>query len=164
MFKREYIWLGIEAFFVLMAMILLKIWIFPFFISIWFPTGDLSSQMFTWTMLIMAVMTCFIYLGLGSQAKYLYRLSHSEAIFFFLLFHLLFYLPNPYLESVQIHWLRLGGDLIFLFSLQPVPFSLQWVVFFYLLFFQIGRSIQVLENQKGRRGNWLRSEIERMRS
>jgi hypothetical protein len=53
---------GFEVAFVLSMMILLKEWIFPFFISIWFPTNELSAWMYDWTVIMVGIITFFIYL------------------------------------------------------------------------------------------------------
>ncbi len=151
MIKQNYLRLGCEAIFVLKAIIILKSWIFPFFISIWFPIDDLSSQMIHWTVLMVGVVICFLYLGLGSLSKFGYDLTTWDAFCFFLFFHLPFFLPFSFMQEAKEIWLRLFGDFLSLFLAQ-VPFSISpnGIVFFYFLLFFLGRKIQVLEQSAER--------------
>ncbi|RAL22614.1 hypothetical protein [Thermoflavimicrobium daqui] len=151
MVRREYFWFACEAFLVLMMIIVLKIWVFPFFISIWYPTDDVSSQMMMWTVLIISVITCFIYLGLGSSAKYTYGFSFLKAVCLFIIFHLPLFIPLAFLEKMKIDWLRLFGDFLFLFSVGDfIAFSLEWMILVYFLFFLAGRKVEVRDQKKTR--------------
>jgi hypothetical protein len=148
MIKQNYLRLGCEAIFVLKAIIILKSWIFPFFISIWFPIDDLSSQMIHWTVLMVGVVTCFLYLGLGSLSKFGYHFTSRDALFFFTFFHLPFFLPISFMKEAKETWLSLFGDFLSLFFAQ-VPFSVSQngIFFFYLLLFFLGRKVQVMEEE-----------------
>ncbi|TCS93380.1 hypothetical protein [Hazenella coriacea] len=145
MFIQRYWRWWIEATFVLISITLLKIWVFPFFISIWFPTNDLSSLMLEWTLIMVGIITCFIYIGLGSSAKFSHRLSLSEAIICFFIIHIPLLLPEwAGMLEIKTGWKNMIGDLFALFfPKQSLPLGLMFSIYFSLFLF--GRGIQVQE-------------------
>ncbi|SDW59424.1 hypothetical protein SAMN05444487_104218 [Marininema mesophilum] len=151
--------LAIEIGFVLTTVIVLKEWVFPYFIWRFFPTGDMAARMGEWMMIIVGVITCIIYLGLGSTSRQLYRLSVIEAIQVFALIHLpLLIVGWLNLPTTQLFtliqgggeaWSRLIGDGIRLFepslSLNLMLLS-EWIA---LILFLCGRNLRVLEDTLG---------------
>ncbi|EGK13947.1 hypothetical protein HMPREF9374_0480 [Desmospora sp. 8437] len=85
--------LAVEMVFVLASVIWLKEWVFPFFISQWFPQADTASQMLEWILLVIGVITCFIYVGLGSSAWNHHGLKAGPSLGVFLVIHLPLLLP-----------------------------------------------------------------------
>lgn len=143
----RYLRMWMETTFVVTMIMLLKSWIFPFFIYIWFPTNDLSSLMLEWTVLMVGMITCFIYLGLGSSAKYVHQLSIMESFFLFLLIHVpLFLLGFSGWSEIHLVWQNLIGDLFALFAPEQMISEIQ-LFFIYLLFFLMGRIIQVKDQE-----------------
>jgi hypothetical protein len=136
--------LGIEMLFVLSAIIVLKIWVFPFFISIWFPTDDLAAMLQQWTAIMVGIITCFIYLGLGSSAKHVYQLSKREAAAVFFAVHL----PGVlWAGKLYGTWVGLVEDLVRLFLSQ---FTFYGIYFFMVCFglFLLGRGIRVRDEEQ----------------
>ncbi|MBA4496056.1 hypothetical protein ACFO25_16655 [Paenactinomyces guangxiensis] len=139
--------LGLETLFVISVIIILKMWVFPFFISIWFPTDDLSALMQEWTVLIVGMITCFVYLGLGSSAKHVYQFSAIRAAALFFIIHLQWLLPVFFLfNDIITVWLRLIGDFVSLFS-PGQSFSYPYFVIVYLGLFLLGRGIRVKDEK-----------------
>ncbi|SEN28339.1 hypothetical protein [Lihuaxuella thermophila] len=136
--------LGMEMLFVLSAIIVLKIWVFPFFISIWFPADDLAAMLQEWTVIMVGIITCFIYLGLGSSAKHVYQLSKREAAAVFLTVHFPVVLWAGELYET---WVGLIKDLVQLFL---SPSSLYGIYFLTACFalFLLGRGIRVKDEQQ----------------
>lgn len=135
--------LGIEMLFVLSAIIVLKIWVFPFFISIWFPTDDLAAMLQEWTVIMVGIITCFIYLGLGSSAKHVYQLSKREAAAVFLAVHLPVLWPGKLYET----WVDLFGDLVRLFLSQFTFYGAYFLLASFGLFL-LGRGIRVRDQEQ----------------
>lgn len=136
--------LGIEMLFVLSAIIVLKIWVFPFFISIWFPTDDLAAMLQEWTAIMVGIITCFIYLGLGSSAKHVYQLSKREAAAVFLAVHLPGILWPKELYGA---WVGLLEDLVRLFLSQSAFYGIDFLIICFGLFL-LGRGIRVRDEEQ----------------
>lgn len=141
--QRSWRW-AIEACFVLVSITLLKIWVFPFFISIWFPTNDLSSLMLEWTLIMVGIITCFIYIGLGSSAKFSHHLSLSEAIICFIIIHSPLFFAD--LLEIKTWWENMIGDLLALFFPKQ-SLSMGLLFFIYFSLFLLGRGVQVKESR-----------------
>jgi hypothetical protein len=135
---------SLEVAFVISMLIILKGWVFPFFISIWFPTNELSAWMYDWTVIIVGIITCFIYCGFGSSARYHYQFSLLEGILLFLCLHL-FLLFGMFGEFSR-QWSHLLGDLLALFV--PASHVEGWqFLLIYLLFFLVGKRVQIDEKE-----------------
>lgn len=132
-----------EILFVITMLMLLKSWLFPLFISIWFPADDHSSYILEWVDVMMGLFSVFIYIGFGSIAKHIYHLSVKEAAFLFLCFHLPLFIPKfPFLT----YWEALLSDALNLFH---SPLSLHtWQLFFlYYFLYSVGRMVHVVEHK-----------------
>ncbi|MFC4078075.1 hypothetical protein [Salinithrix halophila] len=150
--------MAVEAGFVIGAVIALKEWIFPFFIWRFFPTGDLAALMLEWMMIMVSVITCVIYLGLGSSARHLHGLSLNRSVFLFLSSHLpLILLCSPISRQIPflspVHeaakdWGGLIGDGLQLFhpllewDLPLLPGGMALVLFL------TGRFVQVVDESQ----------------
>jgi hypothetical protein len=135
---------SLEVAFVLSMMVIFKGWVFPFFISIWFPTHELSSWMYDWTVIIVGIITCFIYFGFGSSAKYHYQFSLLEGVILFLCLHL--FMLFEIFGAFSRQWSHLLGDLIALFF--PASPMEEWqLLFIYFFFFLIGQRVQIHEKE-----------------
>lgn len=142
--SRLLYWL-FEAVFVISALIVLKLWVFPFFIHLWFqevlPIPD-------WTMLVFGVVTCVLYIGLGSTAKHIYGLPWIGAMIGFLSLHALMLLNLPFIKEAAGAWQGLLLDGISLFlpkqTLSPLFISL-----IYAGLFIVGRGVAVPEREQG---------------
>lgn len=142
-----------EMIFVLASVMMLKEWVFPFFVWRLFPTGDLAAQMLEWMMIMVGVITCFIYLGLGSSSKYFLHLSGKEGVYVFCLVHLPFPLIEwsglnavpglVWLDSVGQSWSGLIGDGMKLFIPMSWAHSAGWLTLFTLFLFIVGRRLKV---------------------
>ncbi|MCS1350997.1 hypothetical protein [Mechercharimyces sp. CAU 1602] len=84
----------IEMGIVIVLILLISQWFIPFLIWLWFSSSDFAATMLEWFTLVTGVCTYLIYLGLGSSAKQLYRLSTGQALFLFCSFHFPVLLPN----------------------------------------------------------------------
>jgi hypothetical protein len=135
---------SVEVAFVISMITVLKGWVFPFFISIWFPTNELSSRMYDWTAIVVGMITCFIYFSFGSVTKYEYHFSWLEGILFFSFLH--FFMIFEVFGEFSRQWGHLFGDLITLF----IPFvhleGLQ-LFFIYLFFFLLGKGVRIREKE-----------------
>ncbi len=111
--------MAVEMVFVLASVILLKEWVFPFFISQWFPQADTASQMLEWILLVIGVITCFIYIGLGSSAWNHHGLKVGPSLAVFLAVHFPLLLPAlstvPGIVFTDV-WSGLIGDGLRLFN------------------------------------------------
>lgn len=147
--------LGIEMTFVLSAAFILKEWFFPFIIWFWFQTTDLASTLLEWTAIMCGVVSWFIYLGLGSSAKYGYKLRLRDSFFVFLTFHLPLWIgfisygdqPIPILHLFANGWYRLTTEWLHLFFSTPLidhP-TIPWLLSFSL--FIVGHLIQITEKR-----------------
>ncbi|TCP69085.1 hypothetical protein [Baia soyae] len=128
---------SLEFFFVLICIFILKTWVFPFFISIWFPISDMTELLHEWTLLMVGVITLFAYVGLGSTAKWSYHLNWKVSSALFCFYHLpLFVLPWTWSQQMQSDWTYLVGELFVLFGFREwdSPFSIfivSWVAFLF---------------------------------
>jgi hypothetical protein len=126
---------------------LLKYGLFPFLIAVWFSTGPLAERMSDWTALMVGTVTCLAYVGLGSSAKYHYRMMFWPAVFRFFLVHMPFVLTGvPVFGVIAERWSHLVGDLLAL--LMPGREVSIWVLFLTVLgLFLTGRAVHVVENR-----------------
>lgn len=134
----------LECSFVLLTILTLKIWVFPFFITLWYPTDDLSAQMMEWTVIMVGVVTLFLYLGLGSISKHVYHFGSHEASCLLAVLHLPLFFPLAGIFSDE--WNHLLNDLMSLFSIDLLEFpgSQVWICW---TLFLLGRKI-ALSNKK----------------
>jgi hypothetical protein len=136
----------LEGWFVLGVLILLKRWIFPFFLQIWFPVGDTASLLAEWTAIMVGCVALAVYIGLGSSAKDRHQFTLFQSLVSFALLHSVLFIPSLFLE-----WHRLINDLFALFRFplreHPILFLLP------LLFFVLGRTLQMQERESGGEGN-----------
>lgn len=145
--------MAVEMVFVLASVILLKEWVFPFFISQWFPQADTASQMLEWILLVIGVITCFIYIGLGSSAWNHHGLKVGPSLAVFLAVHFPLLLPAlsivPGIVFTDV-WSGLIGDGLRLFN--PARWTFHPVTLGGLtcLLFLLGRRIRVTEGESRR--------------
>lgn len=134
-----------EASFILSALILLKLWVFPFFIHLWFQGVAPIPE---WTMLIFAVVTCIVYIGLGSTAKHVYSLPWTGSVLGFVALHAPFFLNFPFIKGVSSAWQGLVSDGLSLFLPKHIlsPFLLASI---YAGLFILGRGVVVQEKEEG---------------
>ncbi|SFS94637.1 hypothetical protein [Marininema halotolerans] len=155
--------LSVEIGFVLAMVLILKEWVFPYFIWRFFPTGDMAAKMGEWMVIIVGVILCVIYLGLGSTSRQIYQLSLTQALQVFALIHLPLWLigglpltlmkPLTWIQEAGKAWSRLIGDGLRLFdpSLSiDLMFLSAWVA---LCLFLCGRNLRVSEEASGRIDN-----------
>lgn len=146
MFSRYAKWC-IELIFVISFLLVLKRWVFPFFISIWFGGGGISSTLYDWTMIIVGIISLFIYFGLGSTARYTYQLRLWGSVGIFLLMHLLLFIPGVSLfGELRESWYGLVKDMLSLFL---PKLSIPALTMFPLYFacFLLGRMVYVTEQE-----------------
>lgn len=137
----------LEFFFVLICIFILKIWVFPFFISIWFPISDLTELLHEWTLLMVGVITLFVYIGLGSTAKWNFHLSWKEASLLFFLYHLpLFILPWEWVQQIKLNWIHLVGELFILFGWKEFGASFTILTTVWVMFL-LGRMMKIKEKE-----------------
>lgn len=147
--------LGVEMTFVLSTAFILKEWFFPFIIWSWFQTTDLASTLLEWTAIMSGIVSWFIYLGLGSSAKYGYGLRFRDSFFVFLTLHLPLWMgfisygdqPIPILHLFSNGWYSLTTEWLHLFlssSLIDHP-AIPWLLSFSL--FALGHLIQITEKR-----------------
>lgn len=143
-------WVG-EITFILVVVLLLKEWVFPWLIWLWFPTGDDAARMLEWMVIMVGVITLFAYAGFGSVSAHGYQLSGIEATVTWFLIHLplavIFFSPLrtiPWLNDIFHAWNGLIGDGLRLF-IPELPLETGLIPLICLLFFWMGRSIRVLE-------------------
>ncbi|MFD1395024.1 hypothetical protein ACFQ49_00420 [Kroppenstedtia eburnea] len=146
--------LAVEMVFVLASVIWLKEWVFPFFISQWFPQADTASQMLEWILLVIGVITCFIYVGLGSSAWNHHGLKAGPSLGVFLVIHLPLLLPVA-LSAVPgtaftDAWSGLIGDGLRLFNPARWTFHPVTLGVITCLLFLLGRRIRVTEREPRR--------------
>lgn len=151
-----------EMVFVLASVMVLKEWVFPFFIWRLFPTGDMAAQMLEWMMIIVSVITCFIYLGLGSSSKHFLHLTRKEGVYVFCLLHLPFPLMewsglnavpgSVWLDSIGQSWSGLIGDGMKLFIPLSWIHSAGWLTLFTLFLFMVGRRLKVEDETRKQAG------------
>lgn len=143
--------LAVEMVFVLTWVMMLKEWVFPFFITRWFPAADTASRMLEWILIVISVITCLIYVGLGSSARNHHGLGAASSLMVFLAIHLPLLLPDFLLAFSWIGladaWWGLVGDGLQLFT--PArwtfhPFTLGMVT---CLLFLFGRRVKVVERK-----------------
>lgn len=145
---KSYSRFWLESAFVIINLILLKVWVFPFFISIWFPTNDLASMMLEWTVIMVGIVTLFLYFSLGSIAKHIYHFRSNEASLLLAILHLpLFF---PVLGVISDEWNRLLTDLFSLFSLDLLewPSSQIWICWGLFL---LGRRVVLVDQKEQKR-------------
>ncbi|MFD1426088.1 hypothetical protein JOD24_002895 [Kroppenstedtia sanguinis] len=146
--------LAVEMIFVLVSVILLKEWVFPFFISQWFPQADIASQMLEWILLVIGVITCFIYVGLGSSAWNHHGLKAGSSLGVFLMIHLPLLVPIVGSEvpgmAFTDAWSGLIGDGLRLFHPARWTFHPVTLGGIACLLFLLGRKIRVTERKPGR--------------
>ncbi len=139
----------IEFLFVIGSVILLKNWVFPLLISFWFPPRLAAEQFLEWTMVIVGTMMVFIYLGLGSSSKQVYRLSLLQAVGVFSGLHLLFFISTfSFVDKIYMYWEYLIRDFFSLFFPRQTFYTWQFVIV-YLFLYLAGRTIQVKDEKKG---------------
>ncbi|WP_044640224.1 hypothetical protein [Risungbinella massiliensis] len=154
---KSYTRFWLECSLVLASLISLKTWVFPFFISIWFPTNDLASLMMEWTVIMTGIVTLFLYFSLGSVAKQVYRFRSNEASLVLAVLHLpLFF---PLLGVFSDEWQRLLTDLfsLFSFNLLDWPGSQIWICWSAFL---LGRKIKIMEKEKNVFSDKVKQEAE----
>ncbi|OYD09709.1 hypothetical protein [Paludifilum halophilum] len=153
---RENRWgLATEMIFVLTVITVLKEWIFPFYIWRFFPSGDLAALMLEWMMILVSVMTCFIYLGLGSTAKHIYGLRRREGWMVFAAVHIPLFLTGfiPFLpSSVFAIWYGLVGDGVQLFTQTSWLIHPGTIILLLCVLFLTGRGLKVVEEKPSRTG------------
>lgn len=137
----------IEFYFVIICLYILKTWVFPFLISIWFPVSELSEMLSEWTLLMVGVISVFIYLGLGSAAKWSYGLSWKESSILFFLYHLpLFLIPVPQVRMIAEDWTQLLGELFILFGWDFGGYEALIMVLMFFVFL-VGRIIRLRDRE-----------------
>lgn len=137
--SRFFNW-ALEASFVISTLLLLKLWVFPFFIHLWFQGVEPIPE---WTMLIFAVVSCVIYIGLGSSAKYIYGLPWIGALFGVIALHV----PLFFSKEALAVWQGLLFDGLSLFLPKQTLSSLL-LSSIYLGFFLLGRGVFVKEKEQ----------------
>ncbi|MDR6224489.1 hypothetical protein [Desmospora profundinema] len=140
-----------EMLFVLGAVLLLKEWVFPWLIWQWFPMGDDAARMLEWMVIMVAVVTCFSYIGFGSVSAHFHGTSGKEAAAVWLLIHLPLIAAAfsplhsaPLLGEISHAWNGLIGDGLRLFA-PKLPLESVIVPLMTLFFFWLGRGIRVSE-------------------
>ncbi|PTX59918.1 hypothetical protein C8P63_11063 [Melghirimyces profundicolus] len=159
--------LAMEMGFVLASVAALKEWVFPFFIWQWFPAADTASAMLEWILIVVGVITCFLYLGLGSSSKYIYGLAPVSSLGVFLAVHLPLLLPLLLRENshawwwhrIPAAWGALIGDGVELFTPDRWEMDPLSVSAFSCLLFLMGRWVKVEGEERVRRigtprGGW----------
>lgn len=130
-----------EAIFVIFIACVLKGWVFPFFSSVWFLDSSLSLMVHDFSILIFALLICYLYLCLGSSSRFSYRLSFLASFGVWgTTTALLMLLPY----DMRNFWLALFTDGIALFL--PGFYSVFLSVFVYLFFFLLGRMLCIYEH------------------
>lgn len=136
---------SLEFFFVLICIFILRIWVFPFFISIWFPVSQMTELLHEWTLLMVGIITLFVYIGLGSTAKWSFHLNWKVASFLFCFYHLpLFVLPWDWVQQIRIDWTYLMAELFVLFGWKEWSTSLTVLIVAWTMFL-LGRWVKIKE-------------------
>jgi glucose-6-phosphate-specific signal transduction histidine kinase len=147
---------AVEMAFVLTMVWLLKEWVFPFWISKLFQNGDATAMMTEWMILMVAVITGIVYIGLGSSAKYQHALSFSNATLIFAAVHGTYWLSGTFFPLIREGCTGLLGDGIRLFAGGREVEPLIIVTACYLLFL-LGRKVNVKESSYTHRQTQTRS-------
>lgn len=144
-----------EMVFVLVIILLLKEWVFPWLIWQWFPIGDDAARMLEWMVIMVAVVTCFAYAGFGSVSAHIYGNSATTSTAVWGLLHLpvlASFTPLhaiPLLREIAHTWNGLIGDGMRLF-IPELPAESGVVPMIALLFFWMGRVVKVSEGEVGK--------------
>jgi hypothetical protein len=137
--------LGVETGIVIAVLIGLKVWFFPLIIALWFPGSPLAERLTEWTVIMVGIITLFIYLGLGSTSKYVYRFSTIQAALGFAVWHFpILSAELPLFHTYYMCWKNLLGDFLSLFFPSHF-FSSYEVLIIYLTLYLLGRKIRVTE-------------------
>lgn len=148
--------LALEMTFVLGTAFILKEWFFPFIIWSWFQTTDLAATLLEWTSIMSGVISYFIYVGLGSSAKYGYGLRPQESFFIFLAFHFPLWLgflsyggqPIPFFPFLAAGWYSLTTEWLHLFTSASLLHHPAMTVLLSFFLFSFGHLIQVTEQRR----------------
>lgn len=143
--------LAVEMVFVLASVMMLKEWVFPFFIAQWFPVADTASQMLEWILIVVGVITCFIYMGLGSSARNHHGLGAASSLAVFSAIHLPLLLPDvlsalPW-TGLSDAWWGLIGDGLRLFTPDRWTFHPFTLGMMACMLFLFGRRVKVVERE-----------------
>lgn len=144
--EKPLMWM-MEAAFVIGMLMLLKKWVFPFFIWQWFGSGDSASNILIGTHIAVAVVTAMVYMGLGSVSKEVYGLPLASALMMESLLHAVFFVPIwPWMAVIRESWIGLLGDGVHLFVSTFRPSYLEmWLGCTGLL--MVGRTLRVRETE-----------------
>ncbi|WP_142504240.1 hypothetical protein [Melghirimyces algeriensis] len=149
--------LALEMVFVPVIIMMLKEWVYPFFIWKWFPVADTASTVLEWVLIVVTVIGCFAYIGFGSSARHIYKLSLPSSIGIYLVIHLPLVLPVILMEAgwsvpslwkdLSLLWWGLIGDGIRLFTPDRWVFHPLTLCFLTALLFLCGRNVYVEEEE-----------------
>lgn len=136
--------LTVEGIILITILLFFKMELFPFFIQLWYPTGEYMDKMRDLIFLIIGMTTVFIYFGMGSCSRDVFQLSWKKAILAFFLWHI----PFIFLGMLGHHsWIYLLSDL---FALLIPSFKIDAVLILgiYLSIYLMGRFFYVSESDQ----------------
>lgn len=132
-----------EGSILVLVLLLFKTQIFPFFIQLWYPTGEHMDKMRDLIFLIVGIITIFIYIGLGSCSRNDFQLSWTTSILVFLLWHF----PLLFSDGLGFAygWQHLLSDL-FALLIPSLRIDALLILGIYLLLFLLGRTLNISES------------------